>query len=432
MIARGLACHDCAAVDAAVQLLCSSISSARSRARSCNLCLRDIERFDLNRVLSRLSTLQVVEKWQGAPGVQLAGARSGGCTTLMHPKHAQRHQRSQLVSPAAAACVAQTLACHPTQPYVASGSAPGYVHLWNLGDASLKATYAPLPFSKSLVDAPSGAVPQPQQVAYWRYATDIAYNAAGTRFAAIGKGGWVCMWRYDARWADTPHGRVGCCDWAHRCAAKQGDALSFVGGKSSLLIVGGRGAGAQDLTVWDVLMPLQRACVACAPSAQLVNDVAVASDDVTVVIASRTGAVEAYDLRKLGPCRADTSIDALGSDRRQGCVWRHERAHPGNAACVTMCPAACRPRSCDVPLAATGGKDGGVTLWDVRTGAVVQALEQVHWTPGRGLFGFGATDDHVGCKVKSLSFHEGGLLSVGHNTSVLLTPWAELDDTESR
>jgi WD40 repeat protein len=369
---------------------------------------------------------QVVETWHGAPSaaaVTVPAAAPTGSQRLLHPRQAQQAQRAQLVSPAAGACVAQALASHPTQPCVATGSAPGYIHLWAPGDAALLATYAPLPFSHSLVDAPSGAVPQPQQVAHWRYATDIAFNAAGTRFAAIGKGGWVCMWRYDAQWADTAHGRVGCCDWSHHCIARHGDALAFVGGTSSQLLVGGCSAGAHDLSLWDVLMPLPRACVAAAP-AHLVNDVAVAGDEVTVVVASKTGAVEAYDLRQLGPCRVDARAGAAQRARQRGVVWRHERAHAGGATCLAMCPPDCLPLWCDAPVVASGGRDGGVVLWDVRTGAQLQSLTQLHWTHARGLFGFGASEDRSGCKVKSVSFQATGLVSAGHDTSVLHTPWS--------
>ena len=134
------------------------------------------------------------------------------------------------------------------------------------------------------------------QVSHWQYATDIAYDAAGTRFAAIGKGGWLCLWRYDANWADTPHGRLGCCDWAAHAAAKQGDAVAFVGGRSSLLLAAGRSAGAHDLTLWDTLVPLPRACVAAAPAAQMVSAARVAADDCTAVVTTRSGGVLALSL----------------------------------------------------------------------------------------------------------------------------------------
>lgn len=105
-----------------------------------------------------------MERWQGLPGPAALQSRPSGCAHIVHPHQAQRAQRAQLVSPDASACVAQALACHPTQPCVASGAAPGYIHLWNFVDASLKATYAPLPYTRSLEDGPSGGVPQPQQV----------------------------------------------------------------------------------------------------------------------------------------------------------------------------------------------------------------------------------------------------------------------------
>jgi WD40 repeat protein len=355
----------------------------------------------------------------------LPSPRQTACTSILYPQQQQRLLRQALVSPTPEACISQALACHPKHPAVLSGSAPGYIHLWRYVDQSLKATYAPLPFSQSLVRAPSAGVPQPHQVAHWKYATGVAFNAAGTRFAAVGKGGWVCMWRYDAHWANTPHGRVGCCDWSHHCVSKQGDAVAFVGGKSSLLLVGGRSSvGMGDLSLWDVLMPLPRACVGAAPAAQAVSDLAVSSDDVTVVVASRMGTVAAFDLRRLGPCRVDAAGDAVLNERRRGVLWAEERAHVSGATCATACPAAFLPPGVEGALVATGGQDGGVVLWDVRTGKRLQSLERLHWTQGRRLFGFGTSEERVGCKVKSLSFCESGMVSTGHNSAVMLTPWS--------
>ena len=372
--------------------------------------------------------VQIVEEWHGAPGPATLSPRFTSCAAALHPHAAQRAQRAALVSPAAGACVAQTLAAHPTQAAVLSGSAPGYLHCWRLADRALKATYAPLPYSKNLVTAgpggTAGAVPHPQQVAHWGYATDIAFDATGKRFAAIGKGGWVCLWRYDAQWADTPHGRVGCCDWAHRCIDKHGDAVAFVGGRSTLLLVGGRSAGSLDLTVWDVLLPQQRACVAAAPDAQLVNDVIVAPDEVTVLVATKRSGVLALDLRKLGAARIDGGADVLRSERGRGVMWAAPRAHEGAATCAAACPAWCAPGG--AALGATGGRDGGVVLWDLKTGAQRQALPQLHWTHARGLFGFGASEERVGCKIKSIGFQAGGMVSAGHATAVLHTPWHRL------
>ena len=293
-------------------------------------------------------------------------------------------------------------------------------------DGSLKATYAPLPYSRALVEAQSSAVPQPQQVAHWRYATDIAFNAAGTRFAAVGKGGWVCMWRLDAQWADTAHGRMGCCDWSHQCMSKQGDAVAFACGKSSLLAVGGSGGAQHNVALWDVLVPLQKACVAQAPAAHHVNDLAIADDHVTLVCASAGGAVEAFDLRMLGPPPSDRrSTKSAGQGAQAtGVLWRHEHAHRGSATCVAHCPAGFVPSVHQSSLVATGATDGSVSLWDVRTGEVRQRCELLHWVHGRGLFGFGASEDRHGCKVKSIEFTDHGLLSAGHSGSVLLTPWA--------
>jgi hypothetical protein len=265
-------------------------------------------------------------------------------------------------------------------------------------------------------------VPHPQQVAHWGYVTDITVNAAGTRFAAVGKGGWVCLWRLDAVWADTVHGCVGCCDWAHRCLDKQGDAIAFVGGKSGLLLVGGRSAGNQDLSVWDILVPLPRACVAVAPSAQSVNDVVLAADQVTALVAMQRGGVAAYDLRKLGPARVDVGADLMRRERQQGVLWAHERAHDGAATCAAVCQRDFCPPGFPVDIGATGGRDGRVIVWDVKTGVEVRLLPALHWTHGRGLFGFGSTEK-VGCKVKSLAFSELGLVSASQSTSVLHTPW---------
>jgi WD40 repeat protein len=376
-----------------------------------------------NKIHWTADCLQIVGEWNGRPGT-VPSPRLPAYASVLHPHQAQRLQRMQLVNPGPSACVAQALMPHPRHGTVLSGSAPGYVHCWSFLDQTLKATYAPLPMTRSLLSSVGGgaSVPHPQQVAHWGYVTDIAINTGGSRFAAVGKGGWVCLWRFDAVWADTIHGRVGCCDWAHRCLDKQGDAITFVGGKSSLLLVGGHTSGLQDLSVWDILMPLPRACVAAAPCAQSVNDVVLAADQVTALVVMRRGAVAAFDLRKLGPARVDTGGDLMRRERQQGLLWVRERAHEGAATCAAVCPPGLRPTGYSVDLGATGGRDGSVILWDVKTGVELQLLSALHWTRGRSLFGFGATEK-VGCKVKSLAFSESGLISASQSTTVLHTPW---------
>lgn len=325
-----------------------------------------------------------------------------------------------MVHPRAEACVAQALASHPQQATLLSGAAPGYLHAWRFTDGTLKATYAPLPFSHHMTDSTSSAVPQPTQVVNWSYATSVAYSDSGSRFAAIGKGGWVAMWRHDAQWANTAHGRVGCCDWAHQCVDRRGAAVSFVGARSTLLMTAGTSTDHQDLTLWDVTVPLSSACAGSVHTAHHVADAAVSRSGVTALVVDRHGDVCAYDLRRL------SASAPVGTGGNGPLVWRSERAHAAGGTCITLCPnqvAAGASSTLCTEVAATGGRDGNVILWDITTGVEIQTLHKLHSTVNRGLFGFSSSEDRAPSKVKSLSLDATGLVSVGHNDSVLVTPW---------
>ena len=47
---------------------------------------------------------------------------------------------------------------------------------------------------------------------HWGHAASLTYSATGARFAAIGEGGLVAMWRSDVMGA----GGAGYADWAHQ------------------------------------------------------------------------------------------------------------------------------------------------------------------------------------------------------------------------
>ena len=60
----------------------------------------------------------------------------------------------------------------------------------------------------------------------------------------------------------------GCAEWWHQALSKQGCAVDFVGGSSSVLVVGGRcvqssgaGSGCSNLSVWDTMAPTASSCV---------------------------------------------------------------------------------------------------------------------------------------------------------------------------
>lgn len=267
-----------------------------------------------------------------------------------------------------------------------------------------------------------GQVPQPAHVAQWGYATGLAYSESGSRFAAVGKRGWVAIWRQDARFAATPYGSLGTCDWGHHCLAKRGAAVSFLGASGSVVVVAGQGsAQGAHISVWDSLVPVGAACVASVLGARApVRDVCLLPGSVALVAAMTDGSIAAYDLRMLrGAARG-------GADKKSEALWSEEKAHAGGAVCVHACPGGLAPPGAPARLLASGGGDGAVALWDVTLGKRVQTLERAHTLPRRMLFAFGHSEDRVGAKVKGVSFHAAGLVSCGHNCSVLLTPWAHL------
>jgi WD40 repeat protein len=361
--------------------------------------------------------VQIVESWGGNPGQASTTPRKGMCHPMAHAQHAHR---VQMVHPQKETCVSQALASHPHQATVLSGSAPGYVHAWRFCDGSLKATYAPMPLSHHMVDAHSSAVPQPSQVLHWTYARSLAYSASGCRFAAIGKGGWVALWRHDAQWANTPHGRVGCCDWTHQCIAKRGAAISFVGSRSTLLMAAGANSDHQDVTMWDITVPLRSSCVGVVQTSHHVVDAKISSDGVTTITVDRHGDVNCYDMRMLKGANSP-AVTPAGKDPL---LWGEEKVHAHGATCVSICPHQLKMLDNSHTLAATGGRDGKVCLWNLQAGAQVQALTKLHSMANRGLFGFTSSEERVPSKVKGIDFDAVGLVSVGHNDSICCVPWS--------
>lgn len=343
--------------------------------------------------------------------------KKGMCNPMALAQHAHR---VQIVHPRAESCVAQALASHPHQATVLSGSAPGYVHAWRYSDGTLKATYAPLPLSHQLVEAGSGSVPQPSQVLHWSYPMSIAYCDSGARFAAIGKGGWVALWRHDAQWANTAHGRVGCCDWTHQCIGKRGGAVAFVGSRSTLLMAVGANTDHQDITVWDITVPLSSSRVGVIQTGHHVVDAKVSSDGVTTITVDRHGDVCGYDMRMLQA----TISPHVAPGTSRALLWKHEKVHAHGATCVSICPHRLKILDGSQTLAATGGRDGKVCLWSLQTGTQVQTLTKLHSTANRGLFAFSHSEERVASKVKGIEFDAVGLVSVGHDETISCVPWS--------
>ena len=155
-----------------------------------------------------------------------------------------------------------------------------------------------------------------RRLANWGKAAAVRFAPSGERFAAVGEGGVVATWRLDAPSRQADGDGHGCAEWWHQvcrglaasphsgsCVAagpyrhagsrglaawphdsttsrtsallptpqalsKQGCAVDFVGGSSSVLVVGGRslptasaGSPSSNLSVWDTTAPTASSCV---------------------------------------------------------------------------------------------------------------------------------------------------------------------------
>ena len=148
------------------------------------------------------------------------------------------------------------------------------------------------------------------RLANWGKAAAVRFAPNGERFAAVGEGGVVATWRLDAPSRQADEDGHGCAEWWHQALSKQGCAVDFVGGSSSVLVVGGRslpgaapggGGAVSNLSVWDTMAPTASSCVGRLANHQAtVTAVAMLPGGWLLAAGDSEGSLSCTDLRMMG------------------------------------------------------------------------------------------------------------------------------------
>jgi WD40 repeat protein len=338
------------------------------------------------------------------------------------------------------------IAAHPSKQLYLTGCSSGLLHLWQFGEQHALATYTPVPgselekinqtfsgllsFSRSFKY--STAAPR---LANWGKAAAVRFAPSGERFAAVGEGGVVATWRLDAptRLADADG--HGCAEWWHQALSKQGCAVDFVGGSSSVLVVGGRcmhssggsSGSTSNLSVWDTMAPPASNCVGRLSSHQAtVTSVAMLPGGWLLSAGDAEGGLSCTDLRMIG-----------GSSGPR-LLWSVKAARGALRALVPIPGAGSSGGALrygsggSSAVLATAGMDGAVRLWRGSDGKLLQSLEMAHYSSRPGSAG-SRRSSHDGAPlsprlapgshavpVTGLAVCEEGLVSCGSDGCVRL------------
>lgn len=289
------------------------------------------------------------------------------------------------------------LAAHPHKQLYLTGCSSGRLHLWQFGEQQSLATYTPVPgselanitrsfsgllsFSRSFKQ--STAAPR---LANWGKAAAVRFAPSGERFAAVGEGGVVATWRLDAPTRQADGDGHGCAEWWHQALSKQGCAVDFVGGSSSVLVVGGRcqpasttsiGASS-NLSVWDTMAPAASSCVGRLSHHQAgtVTALAMLPGGWLLAAGDGEGGLSCTDLRMMG---ASTGPRLLWSVKAARGSLRSIVAIPSNLGGSAMAGLQLG-RGGSASLLATAAADGAVRIWRGSDGRLLQSIEAAHFS----------------------------------------------------
>ncbi|GFR41681.1 hypothetical protein Agub_g2427 [Astrephomene gubernaculifera] len=327
-----------------------------------------------------------------------------------------------------------TLAAHPETDVYLSGSSSLLVYQWRFGEPHAHTAYVPClePYAGGGPGAAAAAAAARSRAAatgggggpasaaasvasaldlhapHWGHAAALSYSTpSGGRFAGIGEGGLVALWRADA----MGPGGLGYADWTHQCVSRHGRAVSFVGDSSSQVLVAGQGERGGLVGWWDSLAPSSAACVAEIRGRKaLPTALALLRPDAggVLVFGDEAGDLVATDLRMMSAREYIWTIPRAHSGPVTAMAqWGHTAAGVLNlppvlpAGAGTSSAASSHPYQPPVPhqppvqlqqarmsnLLVSGGKDGSLALVDISSGRVVASLDRAHNSTRTGLPG---------------------------------------------
>lgn len=204
-----------------------------------------------------------------------------------------------------------------------------------------------------------------------------------------------------------------------QCLTKEGRAVVYVGGGSSVVAVGGK-CSLGNIAVWDAASPPAEACVGrLKHHTATVTALCTLPGGWLLAATDTAGALSLSDVRMLG-----------GSSGGARTLWS-VRASKEAVQALTKLPLAAtdRPRAMAMKVASggcgvlvTGGCDGVVRVWQASSGKLLQSLDGAVLGKGKGILSLGGGPAAVG--VTGLAVCEEGLVSCGGDGTVKLFPLA--------
>ena len=207
-----------------------------------------------------------------------------------------------------------------------------------------------------------------------------------------------------------------------QCLSKEGRAVVYVGGGSSVVAVGGK-CSLGNIAVWDAASPPTEACVGrLKHHTATVTALCTLPGGWLLAATDTTGALSLSDIRMLGGSSGDART-----------LWS-VRASKGPVQALAMLPlaAADRPRAMAMKAASggsgvlvTGGSDGVVRVWQASSGKLLQSLDGAavgKGGGGKGILSLGGGPSSIG--VTGLTVCEEGVVCCGGDGTVRLFPIA--------
>lgn len=196
--------------------------------------------------------------------------------------------------------------------------------------------------------------------------------------------------------------------------------MTYVGGSSSVLAVGGR-CSSGNISLWDAASSPADACVGRAKhhAAHTITALKTLPGGWLLASTDAGGALSLADVRMLG-----------GSSREARVLWSVRASKgPIGALCTLSLGGADRPRALALGAVSggstalvTGGDDGVVRVWSASSGKLLQSMDGAHTARAVRRLGLGAVDAGAPAGVTGLAACDEGVVSCGADGVIKLFP----------